>query len=131
MNKPVNKKNIAPWVIDLIKEGMRMVITEGTAVKEFEGFNFNAAGKTGTAEYCDNVAQSLNLCQPGNWPAHAWFVGYAPLIILRSWWLLLSIMVVKVPRRGSDRTQSVGSLFRAEADRCHIRPPVDVFIPDK
>jgi penicillin-binding protein 2 len=72
------KKNIAPWVIDLIKEGMRMVITEGTAVKEFEGFNFNAAGKTGTAEYCDNVAQSLNLCQPGNWPAHAWFVGYAP-----------------------------------------------------
>jgi len=73
-----NKKNIAPWVIDLIKEGMRMVITEGTAVKEFEGFNFNAAGKTGTAEYCDNVAQSLNLCQPGNWPAHAWFVGYAP-----------------------------------------------------
>ncbi len=54
-----NKKNIAPWVIDLIKEGMRMVITEGTAVKEFEGFNFNAAGKTGTAEYCDNVAQSF------------------------------------------------------------------------
>ncbi|MGA9398095.1 MAG: penicillin-binding protein 2 [Anaerolineaceae bacterium] len=78
-NEPTgNKKNIAPWVIDLIKEGLRMVITEGTAVKEFEGFNFNAAGKTGTAEYCDNVAQSLNLCQPGNWPAHAWFVGYAP-----------------------------------------------------
>jgi penicillin-binding protein 2 len=73
-----NTKNVEPWVIELIKEGMRMVITEGTAVKEFEGFNFNAAGKTGTAEYCDNVAQSLNLCQPGNWPAHAWFVGYAP-----------------------------------------------------
>ncbi len=73
-----NKKNVEPWVIDLIKEGMRMVITEGTAKAEFEGFNFNAAGKTGTAEYCDNVAQSLNLCQPGNWPAHAWFVGYAP-----------------------------------------------------
>jgi penicillin-binding protein 2 len=71
-------KNVEPWVIDLIKEGMRMVITEGTAVAEFEGFNFNAAGKTGTAEYCDNVAQALNLCQPGNWPAHAWFVGYAP-----------------------------------------------------
>jgi penicillin-binding protein 2 len=71
-------KNIEPWVIDLIKEGLRMVITEGTAKAEFEGFNFNAAGKTGTAEYCDNVAQSLNLCQPGNWPAHAWFVGYAP-----------------------------------------------------
>ncbi len=73
-----NTKNVEPWVVDLIKEGMRMVITEGTAKAEFEGFNFNAAGKTGTAEYCDNVAQSLNLCQPGNWPAHAWFVGYAP-----------------------------------------------------
>ncbi|MBN2257372.1 MAG: penicillin-binding protein 2 [Anaerolineaceae bacterium] len=73
-----NTRNVEPWVIDLIKEGLRMVITEGTAVAEFEGFNFNAAGKTGTAEYCDNVAQSLNLCQPGNWPAHAWFVGYAP-----------------------------------------------------
>ena len=73
-----NTKNVEPWVIDLIKEGMRMVVTEGTAKAEFEGFNFNAAGKTGTAEYCDNVAQSLNLCQPGNWPAHAWFVGYAP-----------------------------------------------------
>jgi penicillin-binding protein 2 len=73
-----NKKNIEPWVIDLIKEGMRMVVTEGTAKAEFEGFNFNAAGKTGTAEYCDNVAQALNLCQAGNWPAHAWFVGYAP-----------------------------------------------------
>jgi penicillin-binding protein 2 len=78
-NKPTGEtKNVEPWVIDLIKEGMRMVVTEGTAVKEFTGFNFNAAGKTGTAEYCDNVAQSLNLCQPGNWPAHAWFVGYAP-----------------------------------------------------
>jgi penicillin-binding protein 2 len=73
-----NTKNVEPWVVELIKEGMRMVITEGTAKAEFEGFNFNAAGKTGTAEYCDNVAQSLNLCQPGNWPAHAWFVGYAP-----------------------------------------------------
>jgi penicillin-binding protein 2 len=78
-NKATGKtKNVEPWVIDLIKEGMRMVVTEGTAVLEFEGFNFNAAGKTGTAEYCDNVAQSLNLCQAGNWPAHAWFVGYAP-----------------------------------------------------
>jgi penicillin-binding protein 2 len=71
-------KPVEPWVIEKIKEGLRMVITEGTAKAEFEGFNFNAAGKTGTAEYCDNIAQSLNLCQQGNWPAHAWFVGYAP-----------------------------------------------------
>jgi len=32
----------------------------------------------GTAEYCDDIANSLNLCVPGQWPAHAWFTGYAP-----------------------------------------------------
>jgi hypothetical protein len=36
------------------------------------------AGKTGTAEYCDDLAASQNLCKPGSWPAHAWFLGYAP-----------------------------------------------------
>jgi penicillin-binding protein 2 len=24
------------------------------------------------------VARAKNLCQPGSWPAHAWYVGYAP-----------------------------------------------------
>jgi penicillin-binding protein 2 len=36
------------------------------------------AGKTGTAEYCDNIAWPLGLCEQGNWPAHAWFTAYAP-----------------------------------------------------
>jgi penicillin-binding protein 2 len=36
------------------------------------------AGKTGTAEYCDDIAASRNLCQPGQWPSHAWYYGYAP-----------------------------------------------------
>ena len=36
------------------------------------------AGKTGTAEYCDDVARPLGLCKPGNWPSHAWFAAYAP-----------------------------------------------------
>jgi penicillin-binding protein 2 len=36
------------------------------------------AGKTGTAEYCDDIAAPQGLCVPGDWPAHAWFVGYAP-----------------------------------------------------
>jgi penicillin-binding protein 2 len=36
------------------------------------------AGKTGTAEYCDNIAWALGLCVPGNWPSHAWFAAYAP-----------------------------------------------------
>lgn len=76
---PTDKKiTVQPWVIEKVKEGMRMVVTEGTAKAEFEGVNIQSAGKTGTAEYCDNIAQSKKLCQPGSWPAHAWYVGYAP-----------------------------------------------------
>ncbi len=40
--------------------------------------HLKVAGKTGTAEYCDNIAQANNLCQPGTWPSHAWFMAYAP-----------------------------------------------------
>jgi penicillin-binding protein 2 len=73
------KKVVEQWVIDLTKEGMRRVTTQGTAERQFRGATYSAAGKTGTAEYCDNVAQSKNLCQPGNWPTHAWFVAFAPV----------------------------------------------------
>ena len=73
-----NKITVQPWVIEKVKEGMRMVVTEGTAKAEFEGVTIPTAGKTGTAEYCDDVAQAKKLCQPGSWPAHAWYVGYAP-----------------------------------------------------
>jgi penicillin-binding protein 2 len=79
------KKVVEPWVISLTQQGMHLVTTDpdGTAYRSFKNFVVNGkeiqtAGKTGTAEYCDNVAQSKNLCQPGNWPTHAWFVGYAP-----------------------------------------------------
>jgi penicillin-binding protein 2 len=77
------KKVVEDWVIDLTQEGMRLAVTEGTIERQFKGFEVNGeeiqtAGKTGTAEYCDNVAQSKNLCQPGNWPTHSWYVGYGP-----------------------------------------------------
>ena len=77
------KKVVEDWVINLTQEGMRLVVTEGTIERQFKDFEVNGeaiqtAGKTGTAEYCDNVAQSKNLCQPGNWPTHSWYVGYGP-----------------------------------------------------
>jgi len=55
-----------------------MTVTEGTAMSIFKGYDVPTSGKTGTAEYCDNIAQSKDLCKPGNWPSHAWYVGYAP-----------------------------------------------------
>lgn len=72
-------KTVQPWTIQLAKEGMQEVISNGTATKEFTGDeSLKIAGKTGTAEYCDNIAQAANLCTPGNWPSHAWFMAYAP-----------------------------------------------------
>ncbi len=73
------KKTVAKWVIDLTKEGMHMVTQEGgTADRVFADMEIPAAGKTGTAEYCDDVAREKDVCKPGNWPTHSWYVGYAP-----------------------------------------------------
>ncbi len=72
-------KTVEPWVLELAQQGMHEVIRNGTARKEFVGDEaLKIAAKTGTAEYCDNIAQEANLCQPGNWPSHAWFMAYAP-----------------------------------------------------
>lgn len=78
-NQTSEVKAIEPWVIELAKRGMELVTSsEGTAKIEFEGDQNKIAGKTGTAEYCDDWANSQGLCIQGSWPSHAWFAGYAP-----------------------------------------------------
>lgn len=72
------KKTIAPWVVKEVQQGMRMVVTDGTAKAVFDGTQYESAGKTGTAEYCDDKARELAICETGKWPAHAWYIGYAP-----------------------------------------------------
>ncbi len=72
------KKVVEPWVLDMTQQALRMTVTEGTAMTIFEGMEIPTSGKTGTAEYCDNIAQEQNLCNKGTWPAHAWYVGYGP-----------------------------------------------------
>jgi penicillin-binding protein 2 len=59
---------------------MRMAVTEprGTLNRIFSGFPIAVAGKTGTAEYCDDVALEANRCQFGQWPTHSWTLAYAP-----------------------------------------------------
>lgn len=71
-------KTVAPWVFNVVQQGMRMAVTEGTLKDIFAGETMSAAGKTGTAEYCDKYAAAQNRCIPGNWPSHAWTVAYAP-----------------------------------------------------
>lgn len=86
-NNPTGEtKTVEPWVIELANFGMRLVTTEGTAHRYeierhrvlFENDSSQSAGKTGTAEYCDDVAAAQGKCVFGAWPSHAWYVGYAP-----------------------------------------------------
>jgi penicillin-binding protein 2 len=72
------KTTVSPWVVEKVQEGMRLAVTSGTLEREFENVTIPAAGKTGTAEYCDEFALAKNLCKPGDWPTHAWTVAYAP-----------------------------------------------------
>ncbi len=81
--RTVNTPYIPPFVtagtLDLVREGMReAVIGEGGTAQPATLPFVEVAGKTGTAEYCDDNAWALNLCVPGQWPAHAWYTGYAP-----------------------------------------------------
>jgi penicillin-binding protein 2 len=71
-------KTVQPWVIAKVQEGMRRAVTSGTLKNEFATVTIAAAGKTGTAEYCDKYALARNRCIPGEWPSHAWTVAYAP-----------------------------------------------------
>jgi len=65
--------------LELVQIGMReAVIGEGGTASNADLPFVTVGGKTGTAEYCDDIAAPLNLCVPGQWPAHAWFTGYAP-----------------------------------------------------
>jgi penicillin-binding protein 2 len=73
-------KVIRPSSVEAVQTGMRMAITEprGTLTRIFSGFPIAVAGKTGTAEYCDDVALKANRCQFGQWPTHSWTLAYAP-----------------------------------------------------
>jgi penicillin-binding protein 2 len=64
-----------------VREGTRLAVTAplyGTLHKIFNDFPIAVAGKTGTAEYCDDVARAANQCDFGKWPTHAWTLAYAP-----------------------------------------------------
>ncbi len=86
--EPETYKTIDPYVIQMVQEGMRLAVTDnqgdirrGTLNKVFGDalkFPIAVAGKTGTAEYCDDVALKAQRCQFGAWPTHSWTLAYAP-----------------------------------------------------
>jgi penicillin-binding protein 2 len=79
-----NKKNVLPSTVEAVRTGTRLAVTENPLGTLYEVFNelfplpVAIAGKTGTAEYCDDVARELQQCQFGAWPTHAWTLAYAP-----------------------------------------------------
>jgi penicillin-binding protein 2 len=75
-------KTVSASTVQEVAAGMRLAASDpaGTLNHNFSFLNYPIAiaGKTGTAEYCDDVANAKNLCHPGLWPAHGWTVAYAP-----------------------------------------------------
>ncbi|MBT3322321.1 MAG: penicillin-binding protein 2 [Anaerolineae bacterium] len=75
------KSAVDPSVVQEVQNGMRLAVTNtlyGTLNDVFGDFPIAVAGKTGTAEYCDDVAFRANRCTFGNWPTHSWTLAYAP-----------------------------------------------------
>lgn len=85
---------------------MRLVVTDGTAhryeierhVELFRNDSSQSAGKTGTAEYCDDIANEQENASlgrghlmPGMWAMH-------PGMMLKLLWLLLFITALKERR---------------------------------
>lgn len=79
-----NTKVVQPSTIEAVRNGTRFAVTENPLGTLHEVFNdffplpVAVAGKTGTAEYCDDVARALDKCRFGAWPTHAWTLAYAP-----------------------------------------------------
>lgn len=76
-------KTVQPWVVEKVREGMRLAVTDprGTLHRVFVEelkFPIAVAGKTGTAEYCDDVALAADRCKFSSWPTHSWTVAFAP-----------------------------------------------------
>lgn len=84
----LNAVDVDRQYLEVVAEGMRMVNEEegtGTGyVDWFDQFGLATAGKTGTAEFCDNIAIRRELCRYEQierrqiLPTHSWYVAYAP-----------------------------------------------------
>jgi penicillin-binding protein 2 len=75
-------KTVSQYAIQNVQAGMRLAVSDPNGTLNhnfsFQDYPIAVAGKTGTAEFCDDVAMAKNQCTRGNWPSHGWTVAYAP-----------------------------------------------------
>jgi penicillin-binding protein 2 len=81
-------------VWQIVREGLDLAVSEsGTGSRALlDELEINIAGKTGTAEYCDDIAFEAGRCdvpEGQTLPTHAWFMAYAPVetpeIVVLAW----------------------------------------------
>jgi penicillin-binding protein 2 len=84
--KPVisHTLDIDAAVWQIVQEGLDLTVSEdGTGRRaQLEELEVSVAGKTGTAEYCDDIAFEAGRCdiaEGETLPTHAWFMAYAPV----------------------------------------------------
>jgi penicillin-binding protein 2 len=61
--------------LSLVQEGMEGTVAYGTAARRGQIEGLRVAGKTGTAQFCDDIMCGVGFEQP----EHAWFAAYAPV----------------------------------------------------
>ena len=89
-----NTLEIDQAVWEIVREGLDIAVSEsGTGDRALlDDLGINVAGKTGTAEYCDDIALEAGRCdveEHETLPTHAWFMAYAPTeapeIVVLTW----------------------------------------------
>ena len=86
----IDAADVGREYLQIVADGMKLVnqrideerfYTGATYVEWLDKFGISTAGKTGTSEYCDNIAIERGWCRfekKAVQPTHAWYVGYAP-----------------------------------------------------
>jgi len=92
---------IRPEHLQVVKEGMRMTVTDGSA-RTLNDLPVEAGGKTGTAQYASNKK------------THAWFFGFAP-------WNDPQIAIIVLVEGGGEGTTAAAPVAK-EVFRAYFSP---------
>lgn len=112
-------KTVEPWVVQVTREGLRLVPQPGgTAEKAFRDDIYEPSAKTGTAEYCDDIAREKGICDFGKWPSHGWTGAYAP-------YDKPEIVVVVFMYNGKEGSETAGFPTRRILDNFFIIKEMD------